>query len=389
MLELLFLLLPVAVCYGWYMGKRSASEQGYDEYARLSQKYISGIHFLLSDQPEKASEQLTSLLELENDSFDIHLALGNLFRQRGEIDRAIHIHKNLITCLQLAPKERDTAQIALAKDYIRAGFLEKAESILVRLDNRAYHQDAQQQLLEIYIQTQEWHKAIEIAMNLQEYHQDKMRVLITHFYCQLADHEIAIDKQDSARDLLKQAQKFDQESVRVHLTMAQVEMTAHQYEHALRSLKSAIFIDMEHLKTAMPMLLVCYQKLDTDSRRLKEDMMHFVQCGGGYSALSILVKVLYEEQQVEQAKAVLFRELHRHPTIAGLYHVIRLNLQETHSNEARITLQVLLDLVKSQIELAPAYQCQQCGFEMKKLFWRCPTCQSWGKIKPVQELVDM
>ena len=170
--------------------------------------------------------------------------------------------------------------------------------------------------------------------------------------------------------------------------MAQVDIAKHHYQDALKALQSAVFIDIAHLKTAMPMLLICYQKIDSDRKRLKEDMMRFVERGAGYSALSVLVKALYEEQQVEHAKAILFRELHRYPTIAGLYHLIGLNLQETRSNETRMTLQVLLDLLKNQIERAPSHRCHQCGFEMKKLFWRCPTCQSWGKIKPVHDWVD-
>ena len=158
------------------------------------------------------------MLEVENDSFDIHLALGNLFRQRGEIDRAIHIHKNLVDCKQVADEERDKARIALAKDYMRTGFLERAERILVELDNKVYHQDVQQQLLEIYIQTQEWEKAIAIGTSLRDYHEDKMCVLIAHFYCQLADHQISLAAYEKARTYLNQAQKFDKDSVRVYLT---------------------------------------------------------------------------------------------------------------------------------------------------------------------------
>lgn len=130
MLELLFLLLPIAAGYGWYMGNRSARQQRQKETNHLSRQYVAGLNLLLSDQSDKAVDHFIELLQVDSDTIDTHLALGNLFRRRGEVDRAIKIHQNLIARPNLTIDQRNIALQQLAKDYMVSGILDRAEKYL-------------------------------------------------------------------------------------------------------------------------------------------------------------------------------------------------------------------------------------------------------------------
>lgn len=389
MLELLFLLLPVAVCYGWYMGKRSESDNRDNHYSHLSEKYVTGINFLLSDQLDKASDQFVSLLELQQDSFDTHIALGNLFRERGELDRATHCHQSALAQPNLSALERSRALLALARDFIGAGLLERAEMILVKLNSPHDHEEACTQLLELYTQIQEWDKAIDVATQLYRYKPQDMQPLIAHFYCERAESVLknpTYENRMLVKKYIQQAIETDENNIRAHLMQAQIDISNANYTAALQSLYRALAIDIHHFPTALPLLLQCYQALNAHEKQVK-DMKRFVEQGAGYMAASVLIDSLYKEQNIELAKTILFRELHRYPTLGGIYHLIKLNLQESHNAEVRVMLQVLMDLIAQKVQAQPSHQCQRCGFEMQQLFWRCPTCHHWGHVKPVRESI--
>ena len=167
MLEILFLLLPIAAAYGWDMGHRSAQQDKQKQSHQISRQYVTGLNLLLSDQSDKAVDHFIELLQVDNETIDTHLALGNLFRSRGEVDRAIRIHQNLISRSGLTIDQKNLALQQLAKDYMVSGFLDRAEKIFEQLiDEPEHRESALQQLTAIYQQTREWHKAIECATAL-------------------------------------------------------------------------------------------------------------------------------------------------------------------------------------------------------------------------------
>lgn len=167
MLELLFLLLPVAVAYGWYMGRRSVRIDEDRKSSQRSRNYAAGINFLLSEQPDKAVDLFIDLLQVDTDTIDTHLALGNLFRQRGEVDRAIRIHQNLVARCLDSTEQQNLSMLELARDFVAAGLLDRAENVLISLLNDdELADDARKMLLQIYEQLNEWQKAIDIADKL-------------------------------------------------------------------------------------------------------------------------------------------------------------------------------------------------------------------------------
>ena len=188
MLELLFLLLPIAAAYGWYMGSRNARHRDQEQAHHLSRQYVAGLNLILSDQPDKAVDLFIGLLDVDHETIDTHLALGNLFRSRGEVDRAIRIHQNLIARSNLTLDQRNLSLQQLAKDYMVAGFFDRAEKIFHQLMQEPEHKKfALEQLLAIYQQTKEWEKAIQTAERLVKIGKVRLKKDISHFYCELAN----------------------------------------------------------------------------------------------------------------------------------------------------------------------------------------------------------
>ncbi|HAD40004.1 MAG TPA: lipopolysaccharide assembly protein LapB, partial [Plesiomonas shigelloides] len=163
MLELLFLLLPIAAAYGWYMGRRSARQDEQQEVNRLSREYVAGVNFLLSNQQDKAVDLFLDMLKEDSGTVEAHLTLGNLFRSRGEVDRAIRIHQALVENATLTFDQRLLAMQQLGKDYLAAGLYDRAEDMFSQLvDEPDFRESALQQLLTIYQATREWAKAITV-----------------------------------------------------------------------------------------------------------------------------------------------------------------------------------------------------------------------------------
>ena len=151
MLELLFLLLPVAAAYGWVMGRNSLRSAQRKQSSILSTHYYKGLNFLLSDQPDKAVDTLIKMISVNNDTIETHIAMGNFFRHRGELDRAIRVHQNLISRDEISKRQEALALVELGTDYLLAGFLERAEGVFIQLlENEKHFQIAQQKLFNIY-----------------------------------------------------------------------------------------------------------------------------------------------------------------------------------------------------------------------------------------------
>ena len=217
MLELLFLLLPVAAAYGWwYMGRRSAQQTKQDEANRLSRDYVAGVNFLLSNQQDKAVDLFLDMLKEDTGTVEAHLTLGNLFRSRGEVDRAIRIHQTLMESASLTYDQRLLAVQQLGRDYMAAGLYDRAEDMFAQLvDETDFRIGALQQLLQIFQATSDWQKAIDTAERLVKLGKDKQRVEIAHFYCELALQQMGNDDMDKAMALLKKGAAADATAPRI------------------------------------------------------------------------------------------------------------------------------------------------------------------------------
>ncbi|UUE34653.1 lipopolysaccharide assembly protein LapB [Pectobacterium aroidearum] len=386
MLELLFLLLPVAAAYGWYMGRRSAQQDKEQESNRLSREYVTGVNFLLSNQQDKAVELFLDMLKDDSNTFEAHLTLGNLFRSRGEVDRAIRIHQALTESASLTFEQRLLAVQQLGRDYMAAGLYDRAEESFNQLvDEEDFRRSALQQLLQIYQATSDWPAAIDVAEKLVKMGKDQLRVDIAHFYCELALLAMGSDDLDKALTLLKKGAAADNQCARASIMMGRIYMAQQDYSRAVEALRQVLDQDKELVSETLPMLQECYQHLDKPL-----DWANFlkrcVEENTGATAELMLADILEREEGAEVAQAYINRQLQRHPTMRVFHRLMDFHLHEAEDGRTKENLQGLRDMVGEQIRTKPRYSCRKCGFTSQSLYWQCPSCRTWVSIKPIRGL---
>ncbi|AKE95828.1 lipopolysaccharide assembly protein LapB [Cronobacter sakazakii] len=386
MLELLFLLLPVAAAYGWYMGRRSAQQDKEQEANRLSRDYVAGVNFLLSNQQDKAVDLFLEMLKEDTGTVEAHLTLGNLFRSRGEVDRAIRIHQSLMESASLTYDQRLLAVQQLGRDYMAAGLYDRAEGMFNQLvDETDFRVGALQQLLQIYQATSDWQKAIDAAERLVKLGKEHQRVEIAHFYCELALQAMSNEDMDRAMSLLKKGAAADRNSARVSIMMGRIFMARGDYAHAVEMLEKVISQDRELVSETLEMLQVCYQQLGKPDE-WAEFLRRCVEENTGAEAELMLAQVLEQREGADSAQVYITRQLQRHPTMRVFHRLMDYHLHEAEEGRAKESLMVLRDMVGEQVRTKPRYRCQKCGFTAFTLYWHCPSCRAWSTIKPIRGL---
>ncbi|MDU4094464.1 MAG: lipopolysaccharide assembly protein LapB [Pantoea sp.] len=386
MLELLFLLLPVAAAYGWYMGRRSAQQDKQQEANRLSRDYVTGVNFLLSNQQDKAVDLFLDMLKEDSGTVEAHLTLGNLFRSRGEVDRAIRIHQSLMESASLSYEQRLLAVQQLGRDYMAAGLYDRAEEMFEQLtDETDFRLSALQQLLTIYQATSEWQKAIDVAERLVKLGKSRHQMEIAHFYCELALLAMGSDDLDRAFNLLKKGEAADRQSARVSIMMGRIFMAKGDYARAASHLQRVIEQDKELVSETLDMLETCYQQLE-QPLVWADYLRRCVEENTGALAELYLADILEREQGADVAQVYINRQLQRHPTMRVFHRLMDFHLHEAEDGRAKESLMVLRDMVGEQIRTKPRYRCQKCGFTAHALYWHCPSCRAWSTVKPIRGL---
>ncbi|RBW47429.1 lipopolysaccharide assembly protein LapB [Psychromonas sp. B3M02] len=387
MQEIFFLLLPVAAFYGWYMGVRSVYQKKQKKGNQLSREYVQGLNFLLNEQPDKAVDHFIALLDVDDETIETHLALGNLFRQNGEVDRAIRIHQNLIARPSLTLEQRDLAMLQLGKDFYQSGLFDRSEETFIQLkESPEYRQVALENLLLIYQQLKDWQEAINCTEQMDKVgkSQAKPRTL-SYLYCSLADQMQKPEQQKQAIKLYQKALTTFPKCIRACLAMADYYEKNQQLDKALQMLEQVPELDIDFTEVILERLYTLHKQANTE-----QDLMHYlkriIQLGAGASAVIMLAKLIAEFESIEQAQSFMLQELRRNPTMKGFNHLMTYHLSLAQSDNEKESLLFLHKLVSEQITFRPQYRCQKCGYSTKKLFWQCPSCKSWGRIKPIRGL---
>ncbi|MBD1565111.1 lipopolysaccharide assembly protein LapB [Vibrio sp. SA48] len=386
MLEILFLLLPIAAAYGWYMGNRSAQQDKQKHSHQISRQYVTGLNLLLSDQSDKAVDHFIELLQVDNETIDTHLALGNLFRSRGEVDRAIRIHQNLISRSSLTIDQKNLALQQLAKDYMVSGFLDRAERIFEQLVDEPEHREgALQQLVAIYQQTREWHKAIDYAYDLVKLGRKRMRSVIAHFWCELAMQEKSDGNDSKAIQNFKKALSEDPKCVRSTISLGKLYLEREDYQHTIKYMQMVLEQDIDFIGEILPTLADCYHHIGQE-QHLVEFLRECIEKEAGVSAELMLAQLVAQHEGVGAAQDLLTRQLVKNPTMKGFYRLIDYHLADAEEGRAKDSLSTLQKLVGEQLKVKPHYRCRKCGFSTHSLYWHCPSCKNWGSIKPIRGL---
>lgn len=376
------LLLPIAAASGWFAasGKNLLARKE-KKHPLLPRDYLLGLNFLLNEEPDKALDVFIKMLEVDSETVETHLALGNLFRRRGEVDRATRIHQNLIARPNLGPEYRAQALLALAQDYLSAGVLDRSERLFLELLETGRHVEASlKSLVDIYQQEKAWEKAIAVAMRQGS----KMRVPISHFYCELALRAMAEENNDQACKYLKRAFTADKLCVRATLLMAEIEIKAKRYKHAMRLLTHIREQDSDYFSEAVEPLAKLFKAMGKE----REMIEYFRQVLNDFPKIPVALMLSEEMRRLRGDKvAVNFVAdyVRRHPSIAGVHRLVELHLPLV-DEKSKKDLLVLHSLTEKLLSDHALYQCQQCGIEFNKLHWQCPSCKRWSTIKPTHTL---
>ncbi|WP_394205288.1 lipopolysaccharide assembly protein LapB [Shewanella waksmanii] len=383
MLEILFLLLPIAAGYGWYMGRRSVRHKQKSQRKQMSRDYFTGLNFLLSNESDKAVDLFISMLDVDDDTIDTHLSLGSLFRKRGEVDRSIRIHQNLIARPSLTTEQRDIAMMELGKDYLAAGFYDRAEEIFINLVEQEDHsEEAEDQLIAIYQVTKEWQKALGIIKKLKRKRQQALKQLSAHLCCELAAEQT--DK-SQALSTYQRALKYDNLCCRALIAAAQVYVDIEEFQKAKECLQRIIDADIAFFPEALTIAKQTYQSTQ-DMQGYEELLRQALSQGGGASVAITLAQHLIEQGDCKEAEQLVLDGLYRHPTMKSFQHLMKMHLQQAEDGQAKESLTMLEKLVDQQIKFRPGYRCIECGFPSHRLYWHCPSCKNWGSIKRLRGL---
>ncbi|MGE4349906.1 MAG: lipopolysaccharide assembly protein LapB [Candidatus Berkiella sp.] len=383
MIELLCLLLPIAALSGWYLGKKTVHQQSQGQSNSLSSDYYAGLNFLLNEQPDKAVDAFIKMLDASPDTVETTLALGNFFRRRGEVDRAIRIHQNLIAKPNLTAKQKSQALLELAQDYMRAGVLDRAETLLLEIvKNVDNNLDVSlRHLIDIYEREKDWSKAIEVAVRLQSISNQWMGRQIAHYYCELAQIMWDAGKVRMSFKHLKQSLSSDGTCVRASYLQGKYEKKLGEYKHAIKAFKRIEFQDRDYLPEVLPEIIECYQRLNQD-KKLGLYLEYLLQQSPSISIVLANAKNIKESKGKAIAAQFLTKYLQKFPSVRGLKTLIEYHLVEL-KNELKSEWVMLQEYVEKLLDKKPVYQCRHCGFSGKTLLWQCPSCRNWASVKPL------
>lgn len=370
---------PVFFGMGW-LAARIDIRQLLSESRTVPRSYFKGLNFLLTEQHDKAIEAFIEVVKVDPETVELHFALGNLFRRRGEVDRAIRMHQNLVERPDLAEEQKLAALFELGQDYLKAGLLDRAEEAFARLRGTSHEARALQHLLEIYEQEKDWLKAIEVAREIAERSGQPRDKEIANFYCELAAGEITHSRFDPARGYLEKALDSHRKCVRANLLLGDLELAAGRRGEAIAAWKRVEGQRPAYLSLVATRLLDAYR----DDGRFDDGLSLLRGYLAQHPSLDLLNAVFVgtlEREGPQKAYRLLREELGRNPTLLGLDRLLEAQLLETPP-EKRRDLELIKNLVHQHTRSLAQYRCDNCGFKSRQFYWRCPACGEWETYPP-------
>ena len=366
--------LPVAFVAGW-LASRFDVRQWRIESRSAPRSYFKGLNYLLNEQQDKAIDAFIEAVQQDPDTTDLHFALGNLFRRRGDYDRAVRVHEHLLQRADLSTDDRERAQHALAMDFMRAGLLDRAETRLQQLTGTGFEAEAQLALLGLYERTREWAKAIGVAQALESAQQGSFVHRMAHYGCELAQEAVERGDHAQARQHLDQALALAPDSARAHLDAAHLLARSGQLNQAFEQLIQLSRLAPSALPLAARQLAMWGLALDraAEARSVLAAAEEHAPSVDHVEALALLVP-----EGAEHKKAALFlKHLSHEPSLVVAAGWLELGRGTEHAPP-----DVVLKAVSKAAIPLRRYRCAACGFEAGTHFWQCPGCQTWDSYSP-------
>ena len=370
---------PLFFALGW-LAARIDIKQLLSESRSLPSSYFRGLNFLINQQPDKAIEAFIEVVKVDPQTVELHFALGNLFRRRGEVERAIRMHQNLIDRTDLGSDQRLSALYELAQDYLKAGLLDRAEEMLLKLRGTPYEAQAANFLLEIYEQEKDWLKAIQVARQTTDAAGQTRTREIAHFYCELAQSDMMHGRPDQARAYLQEALETNRKCVRAQLLLGDVAESEGNREEAIAAWQRIESQSAAYLPLAAERLLKAYASLGRADHGLAL-LRGYLSRYPSLDLLNSVFQTVLDREGPAAANELVRAELRRSPTLLGLDRMLEAQMLEA-SPERRRDLELIRSLVHQHTRNLAMYRCDNCGFKARQFYWHCPACHGWETYSP-------
>jgi len=374
--------LPVAFGLGW-LASRFDLKQIRIENRQAPKAYFRGLNYLLNEQQDQAIDAFIEAVQSDPDTSELHFALGNLFRRRGEYERAVRVHEHLLSRADLSQTDRHRAQHALALDFLKAGLLDRAEDALNKLEGTAFETEARLALLANYERSRDWALAAEVAHKLERAKQGNFSQRLAHYLCEQAASELTQGKPDAARARLMEAIATAPEAARARMALAQLQASAGE----LAAAQQTLFDAMTHAPAAIPLMAAPLAdvalRLGHVTPALARLQVLYEQ-NASLDVLDAIVRLTASQPTAGVTDHDWYaRHLEREPSLVAATRWIageKFEDEQFHPQVQRALDHAIKPLLR--------YRCAACGFEATQHFWQCPGCQTWDSYpaRRVEEL---
>jgi lipopolysaccharide biosynthesis regulator YciM len=381
------LLLPVLFGLGWLASRWDLRlESRMDERERMLQQRstFKGLSLLLNEQPDQAIEALVKVAQLDPETVDLHFSLGNLFRRRGETERAIRIHQHLAGRSDLRTRDRDHAAYELGRDFLRAGLLDRAEASLNLVGEGKYSVPAKESLLEMYQVERDWKKAIVAATELEALQGKDHQTEIAQFYCELAQEALRRkDMPDSERSIERALQAVPAQA-RALILQGDYLVAMDRPGQAIEVWSQVAEKHPAYMHLVADRWMTAHAAVDKTNAGL-DHLIDLLKTQSAGELLDIVHKHLMQIRGPAAAEVMLVGVMQHTPSLTALSKLAetRLALAELNGSPERIAdLQATLGLLKQRTTALARYTCGNCGFRARRFYWQCPGCNHWEAYSP-------
>ncbi|MDR5886976.1 MULTISPECIES: lipopolysaccharide assembly protein LapB [Halomonadaceae] len=388
LLGVIFIAIAIGYGLGFRKASRRSNERSGSTHGSLSRDYFVGLNYLLNEQPDEAINTFINALDVNSDTVETHITLGRLFRSRGEADKAVSIHQNLLARPALSDATNAKVQLELARDFVALGVHDRAQRLLRTLLDQDHDSElrypAKRLLIDLLEREKDWQGALDTAAPLVKQHPN-IRRAAAHWQCELAELETANASRALAKRHLKKALQLDSHCVRANLLLAGLEMENGHYPQATGYLTRILDQDSAHLPTMLPALKRAYLR-NNDEGGLEAHLRQLITIVPYTSLIIELGELIHHRDGVDAAIGVTGELLGQAPSLRGLNYLVDLYIesQRLQGRDAPDTRLVLLKHhTEALLKGRPRHRCQRCGFTSDALQWQCPTCRYWGTIKPI------